>query len=68
MNLTNPEPGFAGQELERKCESCQQPIAVPASAVHKRFCNTHCRNQWHKQQRSQGLLLLKQQLSKEQQQ
>jgi hypothetical protein len=46
---------------ERKCESCQQPIAVPASAVHKRFCNTHCRNQWHKQQRSQGLQLLKQQ-------
>ena len=53
MNLINQEPG-------RKCESCQQPIAVPASAVHKRFCNTQCRNQWHKQQRSQGLQLLKQ--------
>jgi len=51
MNLTT----------ERKCESCEQVITVPASAEHKRFCNTKCRNQWHKQQRSQGLKLLKQQ-------
>lgn len=51
MNLTT----------ERKCASCEQVITVPASAEHKRFCNTKCRNQWHKQQRSQGLKLLKQQ-------
>jgi len=53
MNLINEEPG-------RRCESCQKEMSIPASAVHKRFCNTQCRNQWHKQQRSQGLQLLKQ--------
>jgi len=45
-----------GEQL--RCEQCTKPFRAPASAPHKRFCSTSCRNEWHLGQRKKGLELL----------
>ena len=45
----------------RRCDNCTRAFRPPASAPHKRFCSSECRNEWHLKQRKNGLELLKQQ-------
>lgn len=44
--------------LDMNCKVCNVEITIPASAPHKTFCSTKCRNSWHNARRKKGLIML----------
>ncbi len=44
----------------RPCANCGRPFLVPPSALGKRFCSDHCRDEWHMARRREAMELLRQ--------